>query len=355
MAEQFFKMYYKLIDCPVLTGNDILVLISLMKHYNSDRKDSFPSGKTIQTESRMGRCTVMETLLSLEKRGVIVVERESGKRNIYRLPFMEDLSLLERLESSISNESKEQTCLPDRHVCHADQSKKQTTTSLKNRLPPVCSADTNYIKNNYIKELDINTPPPPFQEVGHENAPEEPKEPPQDFSQDFEEWYSHYPRHGSSNSKSAGKAPARKKFIALRKSGVSQKDLVSAVKNYAESVKDTEPRFVKYPEGFLNASKGMWKDFVQAEEKVAVSYRSQKGMASVPEKKDFEWDYFMEKVIFDGNSARYMGWILDGRRDEERFRQQFEDWRVSGKLEEFTRKQEEAVRLCTEYSDDVPF
>jgi hypothetical protein len=83
------------------------------------------------------------------------------------------------------------------------------------------------------------------------------KEPSKTYAQcalDFEAVWSIYPRK-------VDRGRALKAYIARRKAGVSPDDLLAATKNFASSVKTTDPCFVKYGSTFFGADEP-FADFV---------------------------------------------------------------------------------------------
>lgn len=67
----------------------------------------------------------------------------------------------------------------------------------------------------------------------------------------FDEWWQVYPRK-------VAKDAARRRYEQIIKKGVSPQELLVGVKAYAREMRGTEPRFVKSPDGWLNA--GRWQD-----------------------------------------------------------------------------------------------
>jgi hypothetical protein len=67
----------------------------------------------------------------------------------------------------------------------------------------------------------------------------------------FEQFYQAYPRH-------VGKADALKVWLKLAPSAELIGEIMSGVHWYAESVKDTDPKYVKHPSSWLNARR--WED-----------------------------------------------------------------------------------------------
>ena len=67
------------------------------------------------------------------------------------------------------------------------------------------------------------------------------------YGKNFEEWWKAYPRH-------ADKGNAYKKYMARRRDGYSEQDLLTAAKAYADECRKnhTEQRFIKHPKTFLS-------------------------------------------------------------------------------------------------------
>jgi hypothetical protein len=67
----------------------------------------------------------------------------------------------------------------------------------------------------------------------------------------FERFYQAYPRH-------AARAEAQKAWLKLNPAAEIIPIIMAAVARYADSVQDTEPRFIKYPGPWLNGKR--WED-----------------------------------------------------------------------------------------------
>ncbi len=70
-------------DNPSLSGSDIMVYASLMRHMNNKTKECFPSIKTLRIEARIRKRNVMYSLDKLEEAGLIYRKRTRGKVNRY--------------------------------------------------------------------------------------------------------------------------------------------------------------------------------------------------------------------------------------------------------------------------------
>jgi hypothetical protein len=74
------------------------------------------------------------------------------------------------------------------------------------------------------------------------------------YNGEFDNWYSLYPRR-------VGRGQAIKAYIKVRDSGTTQEALINGVKAYANSTADTEPKFIKHPQTWLN-SEGWLDEYV---------------------------------------------------------------------------------------------
>ena len=70
-----------------LTGNEKLVLISLLCHYNTEKRRAWPSLNTIAEECVCSRVVVWQTLKTLETKGFIKCKKTAGKVTQYELTF----------------------------------------------------------------------------------------------------------------------------------------------------------------------------------------------------------------------------------------------------------------------------
>ena len=81
----FIKLYWSLWDDKRLSGNEKLVLISLLRHYNMEKRRAWPSLNTIAEECNFSRVVVWQTLKLLEEKGFIRTEKNIGKVTRYEL------------------------------------------------------------------------------------------------------------------------------------------------------------------------------------------------------------------------------------------------------------------------------
>ena len=233
----FIKLYWSLWDDKRLSGNEKLVLISLLRHYNMEKRRAWPSLNTIAEECNFSRVVVWQTLKLLEEKGFIRTEKNIGKVTRYEL-FL-DAELIQNLNGYTHSESEQVKDTPVQNL--------NTPHSESERVP---IKNLNGTHSDSEHELDIRTKSirTKSKELEKQNAP--------DFEADFEQFWSAYPKP-----KNPDKTPGRQKYIALRKKGVSADDLLRAAQNYAQAMRGTDPRYIKHCKTFLGPSDA-WRDYL---------------------------------------------------------------------------------------------
>lgn len=81
----FFIVPNALIDDERLTRIEIVVLFSLLRHYNKEQKRAWPSIDLIAKEARTSRFWTIETLKKLEQEGYIRTEKKAGQATRYSI------------------------------------------------------------------------------------------------------------------------------------------------------------------------------------------------------------------------------------------------------------------------------
>lgn len=233
----FIKLYWSLWDDKRLSGNEKLVLISLLRHYNAEKRRAWPSLNTIAEECDFSRVVVWQTLKTLETKGFVRTEKEAGKVTRYEL--FEDGEPIKNLNGYTHSESEQVIDTPVQNL--------NTPHSESERVP---IKNLNGTHSESEHELDIRTKSirTKSKELEKQNA--------SDLEADFEEFWKAYPKP-----KNPDKTPGRQKYVALRKKGVSADDLLKAAQNYAQAMRGTDPRYIKHCKTFLGPSDA-WRDYL---------------------------------------------------------------------------------------------
>ena len=79
----FLWIRTEIFDNTNLSGPDIMVYATLMRHINNKTKECFPSLKTITNGARLGKATVLNSLRKLEEAKLISRKHINGKVNNY--------------------------------------------------------------------------------------------------------------------------------------------------------------------------------------------------------------------------------------------------------------------------------
>lgn len=233
--EGFTVVPNTLIDDKNLTATEKIIMLSLLRYYNSEQQRAWPSTITLSEITGLSRLWVMRTLKRLEEKGYIRVEKRAGRSACYELL----------------------TCKPSLHVNSVYMSTEYTggvnsvnrgvLTQFTGGVNSVNTTNTN--TNTNLQELSTNT----------KNASAKKD----DFAADFEEFWKAYPKP-----KNPDKTPGRQKYVALRKKGVSADDLLKAAQNYAQAMRGTDPRYIKHCKTFLGPSDA-WRDYLNEPEPVS--------------------------------------------------------------------------------------
>lgn len=242
----FIKLYWSLWDDKRLSGNEKLVLISLLRHYNMEKRRAWPSLNTIAEECDFSRVVVWQTLKTLETKGFVRTEKEAGKVTRYEL--FENGEPIKNLNGCTHSESEQVIDTPIQNL--------NTSHSESERVP---IKNLNGTHSESEHELDKRTKSIRTRSI----ELEKPQNPRGDFTADFEEFWKAYPKP-----KNPDKTPTRKKYEALRKKGVSGDDLLKAAQGYARSTQGTDPRYIKHGATFLGPQEP-WRDYLNEPEPVS--------------------------------------------------------------------------------------
>ena len=247
----FIKLYWSLWDDKRLSGNEKLVLISLLRHYNMEKRRAWPSLNTIAEECVCSRGVVWQTLKSLETKGFIKCEKTAGKVTQYELTF--DGIPVQNFNGYTHSESE-----PVEHITHSE-SEPVSNTPIQNlnggysesERVPIQNLNGTHSESEH--ELDKRTRSIRTRSIELEKQSRAREA---DFEAEFEEFWKAYPKP-----KNPDKTPGRQKYIALRKKGVSADDLLKAAQNYAQAMRGTDPRYIKHCKTFLGPSDA-WRDYL---------------------------------------------------------------------------------------------
>ena len=242
----FIKLYWDIWDDKQLTGNERLVLISLLRHYNAEKRRAWPSLDTIASEIGYSRILVWRNLKTLEAKGFVKTEKQSGKVTLYELPIANE-PVSDRNDTHFNLKRVEEEPISDFN-----------TTHFETKQVPISNRNTTHFKSKH--ELDIRTRSIRTRSIELEKQPRACEA---DFEADFEDFWRAYPKP-----KNPDKTPGRQKYIALRKKGVTADDLLKAAQNYAQAMRGTDPRYIKHCKTFLGPSDA-WRVYLTEPEPVS--------------------------------------------------------------------------------------
>ena len=242
----FIKLYWDIWDDKRLTGNERLVLISLLRHYNAEKRRAWPSLDTIASEIGYSRILVWRNLKTLEAKGFVKTEKQSGKVTLYELPIANE-PVSDRNDTHFNLKRVEEEPISDFN-----------TTHFKTKQVPISNRNTTHFKSKH--ELDKRTRSIRTRSIELEKQSRAREA---DFEAEFEEFWKAYPKP-----KNPDKTPTRKRYEALRKKGVSGDDLLKAAQGYARSMQGTDPRYIKHGATFLGPQEP-WRDYLTEPEPVS--------------------------------------------------------------------------------------
>ena len=229
-----------------LTGNEKLVLISLLCHYNTEKRRAWPSLNTIAEECVCSRVVVWQTLKTLETKGFIKCKKTAGKVTQYELTF--DGIPVQNFNGYTHSESEPVNSIPIQNL-NGGYSESERV--------PIQNLNTTHSESEpelYLRTRSIRTKSIELEKPQNSRG---------DFTDDFEEFWSAYPKP-----KNPDKTPTRKKYEALRKKGVSGEDLLKAAQGYARSMQGTDPRYIKHGATFLGPQEP-WRDYLTEPEPIS--------------------------------------------------------------------------------------
>lgn len=241
-----------------LTGNEKLVLISLLCHYNTEKRRAWPSLNTIAEECVCSRVVVWQTLKTLETKGFIKCKKTAGKVTQYELTF--DGIPVQNFNRYTHSESEQ--------VEHTTHSESEPVNSIpiqnlnggysESERVPIQNLNTTHSESKpelYLRTRSIRTRSIELEKQSRAREA--------DFEAEFEEFWKAYPKP-----KNPDKTPTRKKYEALRKKGVSGEDLLKAAQGYARSMQGTDPRYIKHGATFLGPQEP-WRDYLTEPEPIS--------------------------------------------------------------------------------------
>ena len=243
----FIKLYWSLWDDKRLSGNEKLVLISLLRHYNMEKRRAWPSLNTIAEECDFSRVVVWQTLKTLETKGFVRTEKEAGKVTRYEL--FEDGEPIKNLNGYTHSESEQVIDTPVQNL--------NTPHSESERVP---IKNLNGTHSESEHELDKRTRSIRTRSIELEKQP---RARDAEIEAEFEEFWKAYPKPQNPD-----KTPGRKRYVALRKKGVSADDLLKAAQGYANATRGTAPKYIKHAATFLGPSEA-WRDYLKQAEPVS--------------------------------------------------------------------------------------
>ena len=280
-----------------LTGNEKLVLISLLCHYNTEKRRAWPSLNTIAEECVCSRVVVWQTLKTLETKGFIKCKKTAGKVTQYELTF--DGIPVQNFNRYTHSESEQ--------VEHTTHSESEPVNSI-----PIQNLNGGYSESERVPIQNLNTThsesePELYLRTRSIRTRSKEQEKQSDFSADFEILWSSYPRK-------VRKVDARKKYDALRKRGISADELLTAAKNYADQRRGQDEKYTLHCATFLGNER--WKDYL-----LPTVNASARGMLRPRTNEEFVAEQEFINKEFGGDMHEYICWLSDGKPE-------LADWRT---------------------------
>lgn len=234
----FIRVFWDLWDDKRLSCNEKVVLISLLRHYNTEKRRAWPSHEKIGEEIDRSRRVVLQTLQLLEAKGYIRTEKHAGKVTYYELPFVY-VPITNRNSTYSETEQVEERPVTDHNnTCYGTE--QVPVTKRNNTCSETEHEQDKRTKSIRTRSIELNTAA---------------------LESDFEVFWQAYPKPQNPD-----KSPGRQRYIALRKKGVSAEDLLKAAQGYAVAMRGTQPRYIKHCATFLGPQEP-WKDFLNAPER----------------------------------------------------------------------------------------
>lgn len=227
----FVRVPHTLIDSGILSAQEFMVYLSLLRHRSHRTGKCWPGLAVIAKESRLSRRTAIRAIKALEDVGAVVVFRSQNQANRYTVvPF-------QKWVQCQPGTSATESLVPDSHPTSATES-----------LPLVPESHPASATESPEQELRTRT----------SNENQEVDTPAPAYSADFLDWYARYPRH-------EGKRNAAKAYERARKRATIEQ-LNAGAERYAADP-NRKPKFTKHPATWLNGD--CWDDAPLPSEKVS--------------------------------------------------------------------------------------
>ena len=239
---------------PDLTGSDVRVYAVMARMADAEGR-CYPKADTVASRLNVSDDTVRRSIARLEAAGALRVEPKMGAGGYRSNDFL--IAGDTPLTNEITPERAKQKADAEangRKSAAAGGCRNPAATAaatVRRQVPQICGDKEGEpsLNENQLNENQIFPSTVPVEDT-------------------FDRFWQHYPRKVS-------KIAARRRWDAAIKSGVDAEDIISAAEAFAAFVKaeDTEPRFIKHPDVWLN--KGCWEDELEpASERTASRSRT---------------------------------------------------------------------------------
>ena len=236
-----------LIDDKALSVTEKMILLSLLRYMNKEQQRAWPSTVTLAEITRLSQRCIISALMRLETKGYIRTEKKAGCVTRYEVLTAENSSVVGTRTTENSSVLNDVQHLPTFSTPLNDVQYSTENSSVV-PLNDVQSINTN------IQEQNTNTTDKHELTTRARDV---------EIEAEFEEFWKAYPKPQNPD-----KTPGRKKYVALRKKGVSADDLFRAAQGYANATRGTAPKYIKHCATFLGPQEP-WKDYLHEAEPVS--------------------------------------------------------------------------------------
>jgi len=224
---------------PDLTGSDVRVYAVMARMADAEGR-CYPKADTVASRLNVSDDTVRRSIARLEAAGALRVEPKMGAGGYRSNDFL--IAGDTPLTNEITPERAKQKADAEangRKSAAAGGCRNSAATAaatVRRQVPQICGDKEGEpsLNENHLNENQISPSTVPVEDP-------------------FDRFWQHYPRKVS-------KIAARRKWATIIKSGVDPEAVIAGAAAFAAFTKadQTEPRFIKHPDVWLN--KGCWED-----------------------------------------------------------------------------------------------
>lgn len=224
---------------PDLTGSDVRVYAVMARMADAEGR-CYPKADTVASRLNVSDDTVRRSIARLEAAGALRVEPKMGAGGYRSNDFLiaGDTPLTNKITPERAKQKADAEANGRKSAAAGGCRKSAATAAatVRRQVPQICGDKEGEpsLNENQLNENQISPSTVPVEDP-------------------FDRFWQHYPRKVS-------KVAARRKWATITKGGVDPEAVIAGAAAFAAFTKadQTEPRFIKHPDVWLN--KGCWED-----------------------------------------------------------------------------------------------